>query len=78
LSSVERRRFDPAAIGLIDEPVTVRFRGGTLLQALNAVTEPFDGIWQIGYSGSFMHIALSAPDSREGVTHIAVRISAGR
>jgi len=78
LSSLGRRLFDPAATGLIDEPVTVRFTGGTVLQALNAVTEPFGGIWQIGYSGSFMHIVLSAPDSREGVTHIPVRISAGR
>jgi hypothetical protein len=75
LSSLGRRIFDPGATGLIDEPVDVRFSGGSLLQALNALVGPFDGIWYVGYAGTTMNIVLGPPDFSEGVTSIQVRVS---
>ena len=50
LSSNSRRLDDPDATALIDAPVSVRFAGGTVLQALNAITRGFNGTWQVGYS----------------------------
>ncbi len=73
LSSVGARFFDVNAMGAIDHPIDVMFRGGTLLDALNAVSEPFDGIWQVGYSGAFAHIVLQTPDFEQGSTIISLR-----
>jgi hypothetical protein len=74
LSALGRRRFDPGATGLIDRPITIDFQGGSLLQALNAVTERFGGIWQVGYAGGFMRIDLQTRDLDEGSTGITVRL----
>lgn len=49
LSGNGRRLDDPGYEGLIDVPVSVRFAGGTLVQALNAITGSFGGIWQAAY-----------------------------
>jgi hypothetical protein len=35
----------------IDEPVSVAFRGGTFLDALNAVVRSYEGEWELGYLG---------------------------
>ncbi len=75
LSSLGRRRFDSSAMGAIDRPITVQFRGGPLLRALNAIAEPFYGIWQVGYSGTFMHIEVRTLDFQEGNTLITAAIT---
>jgi hypothetical protein len=74
LSALGKRAFDPGATGEIDRPITVDFQGGSLLQALNAVTERFGGIWQVGYTGSFMRIDLQTRDLDEGSTGITLRL----
>ena len=73
LSSLGRRRFDSAATGVIDRPITVVFHGGTIFAALNALTAPFEGIWQVGYTGDFMHIEVRTLEYEEGLTHIPAR-----
>ena len=75
LSSLGRRRFDSSATGAIDRLVTVQFGGGSLLNALNSVAEPLYGIWQIGYTGNFMHIEMRTLDFQEGSTHIVARVT---
>ena len=70
LSSLGRRDFDPSAVGVIDRPITVQFAGGPLLNALNAIAEPFHGIWQVGYGGTFMHIEMRTLGFQEGSTLI--------
>ncbi len=50
LSGNGRRLDDPGYEGLIDIPVSVKFDGGNLVQALNAITRGFSGIWQAAYS----------------------------
>jgi hypothetical protein len=48
---------------LIDTPVSVAFPGGTMLDALNAVTRAHQGaIWQVGYLGNRADIELSTLD----------------
>jgi hypothetical protein len=49
LSGNGRRLDDPGYAGLIDVPVSVKFAGGNLFQALNAITRGFGGIWQAAY-----------------------------
>lgn len=71
LSALGRRIDDPAATGLIDVPISVRFTGGTLLQALNAVAKPFGGNWDLSYWGR-PHVELFTPDFDEGSTGITM------
>jgi hypothetical protein len=75
LSSLGRRRFDSSATGVIDKLITVQFGGGSLLNALNSIAEPFHGIWQVGYTGTFMHIEMRTLDFQEGSTHITARVT---
>ena len=75
LSSLGRRRFDPSATGIIDRPITVQFGGGSIVSALNVIAEPFDGIWQVGYTGTFMHIEVRTLDFQEGSTLITAAVS---
>ncbi|MEZ5291141.1 MAG: hypothetical protein R2745_08670 [Vicinamibacterales bacterium] len=56
----------------IDTPIDVRFRGGTLLQALNAVAKPSGATWELGYWGK-PHVALYAPDYDGGMTGLSMR-----
>jgi hypothetical protein len=37
---------------------------------VNTIAEPFHGIWQVGYGGTFMHIEMRTPDFQEGSTLI--------
>ena len=50
LSSNGRRHEDRYATTLIDAPVSVRFAGGNAVQALNAITREFGGLWQAAYT----------------------------
>ena len=61
---------DPPAAALIDAPISVKFSGGTLLQALNAVTKSYGGIWQVGYSDHRLHVQLSTLEFSDGSTGI--------
>ncbi|MGE0359092.1 MAG: hypothetical protein AB7H93_21755 [Vicinamibacterales bacterium] len=55
-SSYWRRNDDPSAVAPIDTPVSVAFAGGSLIDALNAITRPFSGHWETGYqTGSGQH-----------------------
>lgn len=49
LSANGRRLDDPGYAGLIDVPVSMNFAGGNLVQALNAITREFSGMWQAAY-----------------------------
>lgn len=68
LSVSLKRLLDPSATVAIDAPVSVRFAGGTLLEALNAVTAPHGRIWQVGYLGDRLAISLRTLDYSEGAT----------
>lgn len=50
LSSYGRRRDEPEAVAPIDAPIAVTFGGGTVIDALNAVTRTFGGSWEVAYS----------------------------
>jgi hypothetical protein len=50
LSGNGRRLDDPGFEGLIDVPVSVKFAGGNVVQALNVITRGFGGIWQTAYT----------------------------
>ncbi len=50
LSSYGRRGDDPDAVAPIDAPIAVAFVGGTVIDALNAITTPFGGSWEVAYS----------------------------
>jgi hypothetical protein len=76
LSSIGKGRDDASATGVIDRPIAVSFGRGSLLQALNAVTEPFGGIWQVGYSSGFMHVQPQTRDMQDGSILVPVRIDA--
>ncbi len=69
LSVLGRRLDDPAATGRIDLPIDVEFAGGTVLQALNAVTRPFGGNWELGYGGR-PFFTVYTPDFDEGFTSL--------
>lgn len=68
LSVSGKRLLDPSAAVAIDAPVSVRFDGGTLLEALNAVTTPHGRIWQVGYLDDRLYISLQTLVFSEGVT----------
>jgi hypothetical protein len=75
LSVNGRRRENPGYEGLIDRPVSVTFNGGNLVQALNAITRWFSGIWQAGYirRGDYRHsvsVGLYTLDLDGGVTQL--------
>jgi hypothetical protein len=75
LSVNGRRGQDPGYQGLIDSPVSVRFDGGNLVQALNAITRGFSGIWQAGYvrRGDYRHslsVALYTLELDGGITQL--------
>jgi hypothetical protein len=54
---------DPSSPAPIDTPVSVAFPGGTMLDALNAVTRAHqNAIWQVGYLANRAHIELSTLD----------------
>ena len=54
---------DLSSPALIDTPVSVPFPGGTMLDALNAVTRAHQSaIWQVGYLGNRADIELSTLD----------------
>jgi len=54
---------DLSSPALIDTPVSVAFPGGTMLDALNAVTRAHQSaIWQVGYLGNRADIELSTLD----------------
>jgi hypothetical protein len=76
LSGNGRRLDDPGYEGLIDVPVSVRYPGGNVVQALNAVTHGFGGIWQAAYvpRGDDRHslwVALYTLHSDGGVTQLS-------
>jgi hypothetical protein len=76
LSGNGRRLDDPGYEGLIDVPVSVTFAGGNLVQAMNAITRGFGGIWQAAYipSGDHRHslwVALYTVESDGGVTQLS-------
>ncbi len=68
LSVSGKRLLDPSATVAIDAPVSVRFGGGTLLEALNAVTAPHGRIWQVGYLNDRLYVSLQTLVFSEGVT----------
>jgi hypothetical protein len=54
---------DPSSPALIDTPVSVAFPGGTMVDALNAVTRAHQSaIWQVSYLGNRADIELSTLD----------------
>jgi hypothetical protein len=54
---------DPSSPTLIDAPVSVAFPGGTMLDALSAVTRAHrSAIWRVGYLGNRADIELSTLD----------------
>src|SRR5207247_1980437 len=54
---------DPSSPALIDAPVSVTFPGGTMLDALNAVTRAHQSaVWWVGYLGNAADIELSTLD----------------
>ena len=54
---------DPSSPALIDAPISVAFPGGTMLDALNAVSRAHQSaIWQVGYLGNRAAIELSTLD----------------
>ena len=76
LSGNGRRLEDPGYEGLIDVPVSVKFAGGNVVQALNAITRRFGGIWQAAYTSRGEHrhslwVALYTLDADGGVTHLS-------
>lgn len=76
LSSNNRRFDDPYSTAMIDEPVSVRFAGGSVVQALNAVTRGFGGIWQAAYQPRgdrrrSLWVALYTLDADGGVTQLS-------
>ena len=76
LSSSFQRLDDPRATAPIDAPISLRFAGGTLLQALNAVTQQFGGIWEVCYSAHgdrlrSIHVELRTLDAYGGATHLS-------
>jgi hypothetical protein len=73
LSGLGRRLYDRSATGLIDVPISVRFAGGTLLQALNAVAKPFGGNWELAYAGH-PRLHLYTPDFDEGSTGLSLAV----
>jgi hypothetical protein len=85
LSTNGRRLEDPGYEGLIDVPVSVKFAGGNVVQALNAITRRFGGIWQAAYipRGDHQHslwVALYTLELDGGITQIhsaAFTIAAG-
>jgi hypothetical protein len=59
----------------IDRPITLSFRGGTLLDALNAVARAHGNTqWQLGYSGGRGEIAFTALDQDRGVVMAPLRL----
>jgi hypothetical protein len=75
LSGNGRRLDDPAYEGLIDMPVSVQFAGGNVVQALNAITRRFGGIWQAAYvpRGDHRHslsVALYTLELDGGITQL--------
>jgi hypothetical protein len=64
----ETQSFQPNGVGLMH----VRFPGGTLLQALNEITRPFGGTWEVGYTTGVAHIVLRSIDAFQGSTLISV------
>ena len=76
LSGNGRRLEDPGYEGLIDVPVSVKFAGGNLVQALNAITRRFGGVWQAAYipRGDDRHslwVALYTLDVDGGITQLS-------
>ena len=76
LSSNRRRLDDPHSTALIDVPVSIRFAGGNVVQALNAISRGFGGIWQTAYTshGDNRHsiwVFLYTLDADGGVTHLS-------
>ena len=76
LSSSTRRLDDPHATTLIDAPVSVRFAGGSVVQALNAITRGFGGIWQTAYTRHYdnrhsIWVVLYTLEADGGVTHLS-------
>jgi len=75
LSSNTRRLEDRHSTALIDSPVSVTFAGGTLLQALSALTREFGGTWEVGYSSRAenlrsISVTLRTLDWDGGVTQL--------
>jgi hypothetical protein len=75
LSGNGRRLDDPDYEGLIDVPVSVKFAGGNVVQALNAITRRFDGIWQAAYvpRGNHRHslsVAMYTLELDGGITQL--------
>ena len=73
-ASGDARRFNPSAMGVIEQPIAVDVPGGSLLVALNVITVPFHGIWQVGYTGKVMHIEMRTLDFQEGSTLITASL----
>ena len=76
LSSNGRRLEDPHSTSSVDAPVSVRFAGGSVVQALNAITRGFGGVWQAAYSPRGDHrrslwVALYTLDADGGVTNLS-------
>src|SRR5205809_2880123 len=54
---------DPSSPALIDAPIAIAFPGGTMLDALNALSRAHQSaIWQVGYLGNRAAIELSTLD----------------
>jgi hypothetical protein len=76
LSSNGRRHHDRYSTSLIDAPVSVRFAGSNVVQALNAISRGFGGGWQAAYTPRgdnrrSLWVALYTLDWDAGVTNLS-------
>jgi len=63
----------------INRPITVVFRGGTLLEAVNAIVRAHPSVeWQLGYGSGRATLALSALGLKGGVVMAPVAIPESR
>jgi hypothetical protein len=60
--------------GLMRHRISLQFTGGTLLDALNALTEPFGGLWQVGRDRNRLYIQLRSLDFQEGSATISATL----
>ncbi len=74
LSSHPGKIDNPSFQVLLDSPHPITFEGGTLVQALNHITRPFEGSWQAAYEDEAvrksLHVHLHTPDPNGGTTHL--------
>ena len=76
LSSNVRRHLDQQSTSSIDTPMSLRFAGGNVAQALNAITRGFRGGWQVAYdtrgdNRQSLWVSLHTLDADAGVTMLS-------